>query len=295
MPFNVFTFVPAFGHNISAATFLCSHSIQQTLASKGIGGGVSTMSFPDIAELRDMALTIWYDTMPQSTHILQIDADIGFHPDLLLDLLLFDEPVVGAIYAQRKFPLSWAGSGSGGKTTERRGNFMKVEGIPFGCGLIRRDAITHMLQVMPDIVDTRLALHPAHEMLRQSGVNRLIRAFDRLDIPERGLVSEDLSFCIRWNRCGGSVWSAIGHKISHVGQHDFGANYLESLSQQQAAAEKADQEEKQRRQATQAIIAIQQDYNATKARLAAYEAREAEVNAAAEKPGEPEQALIAAE
>ena len=79
---------------------------------------------------------------------------------------------------------------------------MVVEGVGMGCTLIRRDVITAMLEKMPEIVDTRINLHPAKETLQGAGANRLIRAFEKLDIPERGLVSEDISFCIRAKQCG---------------------------------------------------------------------------------------------
>src|SRR6266446_8812891 len=129
MAHNIFIFVPAFGQTITTTTFLTTHALQQALGAKGIGGGVSSLSFPDIAELRQMALTIWYDTMPQCSHLLFIDADMGFPPDLVLDMVMFDEPLVGTIYRQRKPDVSWAGSGTAQTTTARRGNFMLVEGV----------------------------------------------------------------------------------------------------------------------------------------------------------------------
>lgn len=233
MAHNIFIFVPAFGQIISATTFLTTHALQQQLAAKAIGGGISTMSFPDIAELRAMALTIWYDAMPTSSHLLFIDADMGFPPDLVLDMIMFDEPIVGSIYPQRKVPLSWAGSGTGKPVTERRGNFMLVEGVGMGCTLIRRDLVTKMLEKMPELVDTRLHLHPAGETIKQAGANRLIRAFEKLDLPDRGLVSEDLSFCLRWAACGGQVWASIGHRMSHVGPYDYAGRYLDMVEQQQ--------------------------------------------------------------
>ena len=172
---SVFIFVPAFGQIISATTFLCTHALQQHLGSKCIQGGISTLSFPDIAELRSMATTIWYDTMPNSSHLLFVDADMGFPPEMVSDMILFDEGVVGTIYPQRKTPLSWAGSGTGQPQTERRGNFMLVEGVGMGCTLIRRDVITKMLEAMPEMVDTRLKLHPAGDTIKAAGSNRLIR------------------------------------------------------------------------------------------------------------------------
>ena len=236
MAHKIFVFVPAFGQIITATTFLTTHALQQHLGAKGIGGGISTLSFPDIAELRSMAMTIWYDTMPDSSHLLFIDADMGFPPEMVTDMVMFDEPIVGTIYPQRKLPLSWAGSGTGQATTERRGNFMIVEGVGMGCTLIKREVVTVMLEKMPHLVDKRLHLHPAGETIKQAGSDRLIRAFEKMDLPERGLVSEDLSFCIRWNQCGGKVWAGIGYRISHVGPFDYQGRYLDMVEQQQAAA-----------------------------------------------------------
>lgn len=236
MAANIFLFVPAFGQNISATTFLTTHALQQTFAQKGIGGGVSTLSFPDIAELRNMVFTIWYDTMPNSTHLLFVDADMGFQPDLVIDMLLFDEPVVGTVYPQRKMPLSWAGSGTGKPVTERRGGFMLVEGVGMGCTLIRRDVGKPMIEKFPELIDTRLNLHPAGDTLRSAGANRMLRFFEKMDIAERGLISEDLSFCIRWQQCGGQTWAAIGHKISHVGPFDYCGRYLDEVEKQMANA-----------------------------------------------------------
>lgn len=228
---KVFVFLPAFGQQITATTFLTTHALQQMLSSKGIGGGVSTLSFPDIAELREIATTIWYDTMPDVEHLLFIDADMGFPPEMVLDMLLLGEGLVGTIYPQRRLPISWAGSGTGEKVTERRGNFMRVEGVGMGCTLIRRDVITAMLEKMPELVDERLALHPSGETLKQAGAKRLIRCFEKMDVKERGVISEDLSFCIRAGQVGFPCWAAIGYRVSHVGPYDYGARYLDVVEQ----------------------------------------------------------------
>ncbi len=242
---NVFMFIPAFGNRITTATYMTSSSIIMECYNKGIGIGTSALSFPDIAELRSMILTLFYDTMPQMTHLLFIDADMGFSPQLVTDMLLFDEPLVGAIYPHRRLPQSWVGSGDGSPTTQRRAGFMAVEGIGGGGMLIRRDVVTRMLAQMPEIVDTRIDLHPAKDILTQGGATRLIRAFEKLDLPERGVVSEDLSFCIRAKRCGIQTWGAIGHRISHVGDFDFAARFLDQVEQADQAAALAQRQQQQ--------------------------------------------------
>lgn len=234
---KVFMFIPAFGQQIHAATFQTTHALQQAFMAKSIAGSVGTLSFPDIAELRSMAMTIWYDTMPDVDYLLFIDADMGFSPEMVTDMMLFDEPLIGAIYPQRNLPVSWAGSGTGESHTQRRGNFMLVEGVGMGVTLIKREVVTRMLAKFPELVDTRIGLQPYAKILQSAGANRLIRLFDKMDIPERGWVSEDLSFCIRWRECGGEVWAAVGYRISHVGAYDYGACYLEHVTQMQAQAE----------------------------------------------------------
>ena len=266
MATNVFIFVPAFGQQLSAATVMTVQNVQQAFMAKGIGGGFSSLSFPDIAELRSMVLTMWYDAMPMSSHLLFIDADMGFAPTLPLDMLLFDHPLVGALYPQRKIPLSWAGSGTGKPIAERRGDFMRVEGTGMGCTLIRRDCVDAIIaneersaaqrvdaiigekandlrdagvydkvraiirSSFPPFIDYRMEMHPGKELMANAGAKRIIRAFDGLDIPARGRVSEDLSFCIRAADAGIPCWAAIGHRLSHVGMYDYGACYLESIA-----------------------------------------------------------------
>ena len=244
---HMMIFVPAFGGIVNAATFMTTHSLRDNLTAKGITSSLSTLSFPDIAELRSMVTTIWYDTMPTSEYMLFIDSDMGFAPEVVNDMLLFGEPLVGAIYRQRKEPVSWAGSGTGQPNAERRGGFMEVEGVGMGCTLFKREVITAILQKYPELSDDRIDLHPAVGIIRGSGANRLIRAFEKMDAPERGIISEDLSFCIRWRNCGGRVWAAVDKKISHVGMFDFEGCYLDHLMQQNQQA--------QMQQAQQAAIA----------------------------------------
>lgn len=234
---KVFMFVPGFGQIVSAPTFMATHALQQAFATKSIAGSVSTLSFPDIAELRSMATTIWYDTMPDNQYLLFIDSDMAFAPDIVLDMLHFDEPLIGAIYPQRNLPVSWAGSGTGEPFTARRGNFMLVEGVGMGVTLIRRDVITTMIEKFPELIDVKIGLQPYAKILQSAGANRLLRVFDKMVIAERGCVSEDLSFCIRWRQCGGEVWAAVGYRISHVGPYDYGACYLEHVTQQEAMAQ----------------------------------------------------------
>src|SRR5882724_5510326 len=47
----VFIFVPAFGSQVTATTFLATHALMPALGSRGIGCSIATLSHPDIADL----------------------------------------------------------------------------------------------------------------------------------------------------------------------------------------------------------------------------------------------------
>lgn len=234
MATSILVGIPAYGNVVSTATLNASHAVIQALMSKGISAGVATFSYPDVAEARNIMMTAWYDTAPQYTHMLFVDSDMGFPAQLVLDMIMFGEPMVGALYPRKIIPIQWAASGLGDTFAERRGDFMKVAGLGMGCFLIRRDAITTMIEKMPELVDTNMEYHSAKDMIP----NRIIRAFDGMECPEKnGRLSEDLAFCARWRQCGGDVWAAIGHTIEHVGLYSYKANYLEMIKEKEAAGE----------------------------------------------------------
>jgi len=218
---KIFCFIPAFGKMISSATFETSHHLAMALISKGHAFNVGTYSWPDIEQMRNIILSYWYDIMPDSEYLLFVDSDMGFSPQVVLDMLAFGEPVVGAVYPKRGYPIEWAVSGIDPAIREVRGEFYEVEGIGAGCFLIRRDAVAKMVDVFPELIGNYMVLND----MREAGATRTLNFFNKLQ-TEKGPVSEDISFCRRWRSIGGKVWGACGHEITHVGQHPFTAGFL---------------------------------------------------------------------
>jgi hypothetical protein len=214
--------VPTFKNQLTATTFLTTHALAKLLHMKGVGYGVTAISSPDIEWVRNFFLSYWYYKQPQYSHLLMIDDDMGFNGDVVVDMLLFDQPVVGAIYPKKIYPVQWACSGI--PNPELRGHFIEVDGLGCGCFMIRRDAITEMLEKMPELVDERVNA-VGHGFMKDEGMTRLIRAFDCIEDEEKGRVSEDISFCRRWRQCGGKVWGATHHQMVHVGPHEYVNTY----------------------------------------------------------------------
>jgi hypothetical protein len=230
---------PAYGEIFYAAYVQSVLRLQRLLQRHKWEAGFVTLSYAEISEARNYLVTYWLDKTDAS-HILFIDADMGFEPQLVLDMLAFDKPIVGAIYPKRQVDLErvakLAAAGNSAESAVSKAHefvvskpdhasavsgFIKVDGCGAGLLLVRRSCIKTMLERLPELSDEGAKkTSPVAKDL-----DRLIRAFDPLVIDGARL-SEDFSFCYRWRRhCGGEVWANVAHEIVHVGLKRFKARY----------------------------------------------------------------------
>lgn len=235
---KIFIALPAYGQIVTAQTVSSLMSLSNVLFANQLGGGFGTLSFPDISEIRNIFLTVWYDKV-QTSHMLFIDADMGFDPQLIVDMIAFNKPLVGALCPKRKLPVEFAGRARTGNCQVING-FMEVDGIGGAVMLIRRDAVDAILKAEPHLSDeVTIKNHAAKELLEAHGVKRLIRAFDKV-VRNGETFSEDLSFCFRWKDAApeefrntpdktGEVWANIMHPVTHVGPHEYTARYYDHI------------------------------------------------------------------
>lgn len=215
--------VPAYGQNVTAHTMQAIYSTGQWLTANKIANQLVWFSGADIVEVRNLFLTIWYDAKPEYSHMLFVDADMGFPPELVRDMLRFDKPLLGTIYAKRKTPASLVGTlyeGHSSKDMVR--GFLPAQDMGCGVMMITRAMVEHMLEKMPELNDALPSV--LAQASDNFGIKRLIRAFDPIREGPRRL-SEDVSFCHRWKQCGGEIWANVAHSISHVGPFDFAVRY----------------------------------------------------------------------
>ncbi len=226
---------PAFGEMMNTRTSHSIYNVGQFLTFKGIPNSFFTVSAGDIEEIRNLVVTHWFDAHPAMSHLLMVDADMGFEIGLIADMLAFGKPLTGCFYAKRKFPATPVGRAfSETHLEDVVDGFLSVAGVGGGVLMISRHVIQTMLQKMPEINDKDMAGHPAAgEYVKE----RLIRAFDKYRDANGVRLSEDFAFCDRWLRCGGEVWANVNHRIAHIGPHNFEIRYQDYLENK--AAEKA--------------------------------------------------------
>jgi hypothetical protein len=235
---------PAYGEMFYTAYVQSLFRLARTLEQRQWPSSFAAISYADIVESRNFLLTRWFDKTDAS-HVLFLDADMGFDPQLIVDMIAFDQPLTGVACPKRKidldrlvklvnkglppepalarahsFNLRRPKSG----TFDRKG-FIEVDGCGAGILLIKRSCVDEMLKKFPELSDTKASkTAPIAKNL-----DRLIRAFDPVVIDGARL-SEDLSFCHRWRQCGGQIWANIAYEITHVGLHHFKGRYRDAMS-----------------------------------------------------------------
>jgi hypothetical protein len=228
--------VPAYGQSVTAQTMESLYTLAQFLAFNNVRNQLSWYSAADIVEVRNLFLTTWYDTQPQFSHLLFVDADMGFPPHLIRDMVKFDKPLTGTFYARRQMSPSVVGAAlhADHSLKDVVQGFLPASYVGGGVMLIKRSMIKEMLEKMPEISD---ALPSVLASATTAPLHRLIRAFDCILKGDRRL-SEDVSFCARWREtCGGEIWANVNHQISHVGPFDFHMRYGGVLEAKAAAKE----------------------------------------------------------
>lgn len=193
------------------------------------------------------------------THLLFIDADMGFPPSLVPRMLALQKPVVGVIYPQRRLDYeayhqarSATGSPalakvvangyvSGGKSVKAsagadgkpvvtvRDGFVPVTDTGTGIMLIERQ----VLEAMRDhFAELWIGDPPPHVRALGLPHGGYLQCFEQARDQHGVAIGEDVSFCLRWSQqMGGEIWANVDEIVTHVGSASFSGHYLSKLRQ----------------------------------------------------------------
>ena len=174
---------------------------------------------------------------PAATHLLFIDADIGFAPDQVMRLVACGADIVGGAYPIKR--VNWD---KARKVMEsRRPNpssavldyVLEVEDperIAVVDGFARvRYAGTGFLMIRRHVLE-RMSQHYACLRFRRehsigdplaASPNRVALFECMIDQTTGIYLSEDFSFCKRWTDMGGEIWADLHSRLDHVGPATF--------------------------------------------------------------------------
>ena len=172
-----------------------------------------------------------------STHLIFIDADIGFEPEQVFRLMDFNADMTAAVYPIKRIDwekvtalveakstrlesaaLSYMIQFENEQNVEVRDGFAKVRFAGTGFLMIRRQALLSMIQRYPELRYS----HDHKPDDRLSGTDWRYALFNCMIDDATGVyLSEDFSFCRRWTDMGGEIWADLQSKLTHVGALSF--------------------------------------------------------------------------
>jgi hypothetical protein len=170
-----------------------------------------------------------------ATHLLFVDADIGFEPEQVLRLLECGADMCAAVYPIKR--IDWDKV----KTTVESGRpdpgaaalqyvfevddpnaviessgFVRVRYAGTGFLMIRRGALEAMCARYPQLRYKR-----DHSIDAATASNNRFALFECMIAEDGTYLSEDFAFCKRWIDMGGEIWADLKSKLNHVGPMTF--------------------------------------------------------------------------
>lgn len=148
-----------------------------------------------------------------------IDADVDWKPKDFFKLLDYDVDVVGGVYRKKgdeeQYPVKLK---KGGYQIGDNG-LVEVDGLPMGFTRITRRAL-------------EIIWNESREY-REPHKEKPIRMVFDININEDGyLVSEDISFCVKWKGLGGKLYLDSSIDLAHVGTKRWIGNFSNWIQKQ---------------------------------------------------------------
>jgi hypothetical protein len=217
-------------------------SLQALCAQRGIQIYMDFVGNESLIERARNILVKRFLSNPSFTHMMFIDADIGFNPASVIRLLEFDKDVTSAVYPKKS--INWELVKN--KVAQGSPEDIRQMGLDFNINILTSDPPVNGFVKVLDVATGFLMMkremlekmyeHYKEELfavndIQGQNVENYIAIFAcSIDKTTKRFLSEDYAFCRRYQEMGGEVWADISTPLSHTGTHVYSGNILERVT-----------------------------------------------------------------
>ncbi len=246
---HVAVLTPCFGGMVTAAYANSLLLLQAACLQAGVKLEFNMSGGDGMITRARAELVAWFLDTP-CTHLIFIDADIGFTPEQFFRLLAFDRDFVCAAYpikrvdydkvaravqagktpleqASQTYVIAWKDAAK----VEASLGFARVRYAGGGFTMVRREVIERMCAAHPE-----LRYHVTHARgltPEQKALSQRFALFDPIIDHESGeYLSEDFAFSKRWTDLGGDIWVDLNSRLDHYGPSTFRGDLSTQLQRQ---------------------------------------------------------------
>ena len=212
---------------------------------------VSTLANESLITRGRNTLTSFFMENTSATHLFFIDADIEFNPEDILRMVAYDKPVVVGAYPKKA--INWTSILGAARNPDMNEDAETIEGhssnyvvnfeflqdkdgkptpqVQVQDNLVKlKDAGTGFMCIKKEVIQQMFDNHPETKYVNDINVDMkfepfMYALFDCIIDPDsRRYLSEDYTFCRRWQEMGGDVWLDPRTALNHVGHYTFRGN-----------------------------------------------------------------------
>ena len=213
--------MPCYSGMLTESTFMSYIKWSNTCRQLGLEWTMETMTNESLISRARNTLVAKFLNNPDSTHLMFIDADIGWEPWHLLVMLNRDVDVIGGLYPMKTLPIKWVVNGFDG-----------AEQGPDGLQEVSKTGTGFML-VKRHVFD-KLNAHPAvkpfnNDIGLPKELDQHLKTYYDTAVRENRYYSEDWTFCENWRDLGGKIWVDKRVLLRHTGTYTFDFQAQEPL------------------------------------------------------------------
>jgi hypothetical protein len=224
--------IPCYGGMISEPTMTSFLRFVLLAQQAGLNWSLDTMVNESLIPRGRNNLMAKMMTNQAATHFMFIDADIRFQPESILQMMAYDKEVIGGLYPKKALPINYVINLKPQVTVQ--GDIYTVDTMGTGFLLFKRQVYEKLIKA-----------HPETKYVDDIGLGKqyepMMYAIFDTEIDHRGhYLSEDWTFCRRWQAIGGDIWAHSKTLLNHVGHYEFMGDIskldISTMAQQAEAA-----------------------------------------------------------
>jgi len=241
--------IPCYDQQISEATFMSIIKMTMYCRDRGIKFAISTITDSLISRARNN-IAAKFLANSEFTHMMFIDADIGFQPEDVIKLLWHDKEIITGSYPIKE--INWKKVKHDAVVKDIRYDELMSKSLRFvvnpvksqdqvtlkvdngaieifdagtGFMLIKRTCFEKMMKEYPNLKydDDTGSLTEKEKQYTYAFFNSYI------DPHRNRFLSEDYGFCRYWQDIGGKVWVDPNINMVHIGRMKYSGNMLSYL------------------------------------------------------------------
>ena len=248
---KIFIGTPCYGGMISVNYFESCLRLMSECSLNKVGLQFGTIGNESlVTRARNTLVQLFMDHLDY-THLLFIDADIGFSERTVMRMLELDEEVVTGVYPRKTIDwtkvirkvkekpdikenellassLQYNLNVKNPEHVEVKKGFIEVLDGATGFMLIKRQVFEKMAKAYPELkFKSDQPLNDTHDKTfnYHDNSNWNYAFFDTTIEPEtKRYLSEDYAFCRLWQKIGGTVYADITSGLTHYGTYAFKGN-----------------------------------------------------------------------